>query len=306
MDNFIVMAALYAVMLVAVGAYAYRKRAQLDEMHGMMLGMGLGMIAGLVAGTLTTIPQGNFLVGVITGSVVGLVFGVPFGWCGKHLGICEGIFAGPMGGMMGGMLGQMVRPFNLEVFIPFFTFIILISLASLSYAVHCGCSGCCGPERKRPAPVSNAFGASWMVGTFVLLVASVVLSFPLPGAEAAAAQSPTTLPGSSSLPLALQQFTQEIVADAVVKGGLQTADILISQSRYTPNVIHAKSGIPLRLNVRADETAGCARDIVFPDFSIRKIVPEGSTTTIELNFDRPGTYPFRCSMDMARGKIVVE
>jgi heme/copper-type cytochrome/quinol oxidase subunit 2 len=212
-----------------------------------------------------------------------------------------------MGGMMGGMLGQMIRPFNLEVFMPFFTFIVLISLASLSYAVHCGCSGCCTPDRRKPVPVSNAFGVSWLVGAFVILAASVVLSFPLPGAEEAIAQSPSIdQSASSSLPPALQQFVQEIDADAVVKDGLQTADILISQSRYTPNVIRAKEGIPLRLNFRADETAGCARDVVFPDFSIRKIVPEGSTTTIELNFDRAGTYPFRCSMDMARGKVVVE
>ncbi len=291
--------ALALIVFLGVSAYVYQKRKYVDEMHGMMVGMTLGIIAGLATATLYLIPTGDFLAGFIIGSIAGLIAGVPFGRLGGHLGVMEGIVAGPMGGMMGAMLGQMVRPFSIEIFIPFFLFIILITLAGLTYSVHCGVS-CCEGRKAKPGPVSETFISLWAVASIVVLGLSIFLPFSIPQASASA-----TTNQALKLPTALQDFTREIQAEAVQRDGYQEAEITITQSRYVPNVITVKKGIPLRLIITADETAGCARDISFPDFNVQSVVPAGTPVAVELKPEREGEFPFRCSMDMARGKLIV-
>jgi heme/copper-type cytochrome/quinol oxidase subunit 2 len=303
--SFITLFGILAVLLACVAAYIFRLRRHIDEMHGMMAGMALGMIAGLITATLWTIPTGDFLWGVILGSVIGLIIGFPAGKLGGHMGVLEGVIAGPMGGMMGAMLGQMIRPFDLEIFMPFFSFIILIGLLGISYAVHCGVSCCAPGGKKQPAPVSQKFIGTWTAAFVIVLAFSVMLTFQL----AEAAPQATTAQGSAlpqvTLPGYLQDFTSEVRAEAVQGNGVQTAETLVSRSRYTPNVIVAKKGIPLKLTINADETAGCARDIIFPEFNIRRVVPEGAPLVLEILPEKTGEFPFHCSMDMARGKIIV-
>ncbi len=297
MNSYAILFVLSLAVLIGVASYLYPRRKQVDEMHGMMVGMTLGMIAGLVTATLYLIPTGNFLWGVILGSIAGLVFGIPSGRLGGHLGVMEGVVAGPMGGMMGAMLGQMIRPFDIEVFIPFFTAIFLLTMIGITYSVHCGVS-CCG-GRKKPAPVGNAFIAPWTIAAIILLSASIVLSFPLGTSTPTATSSTVKLPGY------LQSFTEEIKGDAVVNGNVQEITMKIAQSRYTPNVIVAKKGILLKLNVIAEEDAGCASEIVFPEFKIRTIVGPGTSKVLDILPEREGEFLFRCSMDMARGKLIV-
>lgn len=301
-SSYLIMFALTLTVLLGTAAHIWKQRKQVDDMHGMMVGMTLGMLAGLFTATLYLIPTGDFLTGVIVGSIAGLVFGVPFGRLGGHLGIVEGVVAGPMGGMMGAMLGQMVRPFNIEVFVPFFMAVVLVTLLGISYAVHCGVS-CCASKKRKPGPVSQRFISTWTVATIIVLGISIFLPFSLPGPSPTARATPTDQ--ALKLPSSLQAFAQEISAEAVQKDGYQEAEITITQSRYIPNVITAKKGIPLRIILTADKTAGCARDISFPDFKIQSVVPVDKPVALELTPQDEGEFPFRCSMDMARGKLIV-
>lgn len=299
---FVALFAALALTLAGSVLYVYRIRAKLDEMHGMMAGMGFAMLAGLITATLWTIPTGDFLWGVILGSVAGLLIGVPVGKLGGHLGVLEGILAGPMGGMMGAMLGQMIRPYDLEVFMPFFAFIALLSLAGITYAAHCGGNRCKEPD-KMPGGVSTAFVSGWAATFLIVLILSAMLPFPLDGTPAAALN--TQAAQQAALPDGFRSFTQEISSTARQENGVQTAVIAVSQSRYTPNVTTVKKGVPLRLAFTADETAGCAREVVFPTLNISKILPVGQTVTLDILPEKAGELPFQCSMDMSRGKLIV-
>lgn len=304
MNSYLIMFILLFAVLVAATSYVWKRRKFIDEMHGMMVGMTFGMMAGLMTATLYLIPTGNFLVGVIIGSIVGLAFGMPLGRLGGHLGVMEGVMAGPMGGMMGAMLGQMMRPFSIEIFIPFFTFLFLLTMLGFSYAVHCGVSCCSGAKAKEAAKLSNGFITWWAFACIVLLGASVVLTFNI--VEASPAQANAANSGDVKLPAYLQQATQEVREEAVQKDGYQEVALTIANSAYRPNVIVAKKGVPLKINVKAEETAGCASEIVIPDFKVRKIVGPGTSGVIELSPNEAGTFKFHCSMDMARGKIIVQ
>lgn len=295
---------LFFVVMVVVGSYIYKHRSKLDEMHGMMAGMTFGVMAGLVLGTFYLIPTGNFLFGIILGSIFGLLFGIPLGKFGGHLGIMEGVMAGPMGGIMGAMLGQMVRPFDLHIFMPFFTLIFLITMFGLSYMVNCKANCCSGDEPKKKLAVSKFFVVSWIIASVILLSASYFLQFSIE--EVGPNNSlQNYVAGQPNLPPFLQELTKEVRQEAVLKGDHQEIDLRITASRYYPNVIVAKKNIPLRINATSDLNVGCGREVVFPDFNIDRIVPEGTSITFEILPKEEGSFKFRCSMDMLRGELIV-
>lgn len=302
MNSYMIMFVLLFVVLLAATSYVWKRRKYIDEMHGMMVGMTFGMMAGLMTATLFLIPTGNFLYGCIIGSVVGLAFGMPLGRLGGHLGVMEGVMAGPMGGFMGAMLGQMIRPFSIEVFMPFFTFIFLLTMLGFSYAVHCGVS-CCSGQKKESKKLSNSFIIWWTMACILLLGASVVLPFSV--AEAAPADLKAASNSNANLPAYLQQITKETETTAVQKDGYQEVNMRVENSLYSPNVLVVKKGIPLKINVQSTDSAGCGAEIVVPDFKLRKIIPAGSDGVIELMPEKEGTFKFHCSMDMAKGKIIV-
>ena len=102
-----------------------------------------------------------------------------------------------------------------------------------------------------------------------------------------------------------QEMMSKEVKETVINNKVQEVDLKINASGYFPDTIIAKKGIPLKINVHSDNDAGCATDIVFPDFNIEKIIPAGSSDLIEILLSQEGTFNFRCSMDMFRGKLII-
>ena len=94
-------------------------------------------------------------------------------------------------------------------------------------------------------------------------------------------------------------------ASAKVAAGIQTFDILV-KGVYSPAVIRAKVGIPLRINFLREESNECSRFVNFPDFKIRKELPEGQRVIIEFIPERVGEFLFTCDMSMYQGKLIVE
>ena len=88
-------------------------------------------------------------------------------------------------------------------------------------------------------------------------------------------------------------------------GGIQVFNILV-KGVYSPNVIRAKVGRPLRLNFLRQESTECSRFVNFPDLKIRKELPENQTITIEFTPDRIGAFTFTCDMSMYQGKLIIE
>jgi plastocyanin domain-containing protein len=83
-------------------------------------------------------------------------------------------------------------------------------------------------------------------------------------------------------------------ATVTVKGG------------YSPSVVRAKAGRPVRLTFDRQETSGCSEEVVFGDFGIRRYLPARQQTVVEVTPPTAGTYEFTCGMGMLRGKLVAE
>ena len=88
-------------------------------------------------------------------------------------------------------------------------------------------------------------------------------------------------------------------------GGVREATVTV-RGGYAPAVVRAKAGEPVRLVFDRQETSGCSEEVVFGDFGVRRYLPAGERTAIELTPPAPGTYEFTCGMGMLRGRLVAE
>lgn len=64
-----------------------------------------------------------------------------------------------------------------------------------------------------------------------------------------------------------------------------------------------RAGIPTRLVLRADGSAGCTRAIVFPTLGVEKYLDDGGDTAVDVGPLPPGRHRFVCGMGMYSGVI---
>jgi plastocyanin domain-containing protein len=81
---------------------------------------------------------------------------------------------------------------------------------------------------------------------------------------------------------------------------------IVVRGGYEPATVRVPAGKPVRLVFDRQETSGCSEEVVFPDFGIRKFLPTGQPTAVEITPPAPGRYEFTCGMAMLRGAVVAE
>ena len=86
--------------------------------------------------------------------------------------------------------------------------------------------------------------------------------------------------------------------------GFQEAMILV-KGGYTPDLIVADAGAPIRLTFLRTESSACSERVVFADFHKSVELPEGTNVVLELPAAKAGEYSFQCGMGMLRGRLVV-
>lgn len=85
---------------------------------------------------------------------------------------------------------------------------------------------------------------------------------------------------------------------ARVDNGVQEAVIEV-KGGYSPAVIEAEAGLPLRLIFDRKEDGECSSHVVFSDFGVDLALPPFRTTTLTIHPDRPREYGFACGMKHA-------
>lgn len=81
---------------------------------------------------------------------------------------------------------------------------------------------------------------------------------------------------------------------------------IVVNGGYSPSVIRVKARQQVRLLFDRKDTSGCSEEVVFPDFKIRRFLPTGKTTAIEVTPPSAGRYEFMCGMSMLRGALIAE
>lgn len=91
---------------------------------------------------------------------------------------------------------------------------------------------------------------------------------------------------------------------ARIDNGVQEAVVEV-KGGYSPAVIEAEAGLPLRLIFDRKEDGECSSHVVFSDFGVDLALPPFRTTTLTIHPDRPGEYGFACGMNMLHGTLRV-
>ena len=89
--------------------------------------------------------------------------------------------------------------------------------------------------------------------------------------------------------------------------GRSVAEVTITvDGGYSPSTVRTKAGQPIRLTFDRRDTSSCSEEIVLPDFGIRRFLPSGRQTVIEVTPPTAGTYEFMCGMSMLRGRLIAD
>lgn len=89
--------------------------------------------------------------------------------------------------------------------------------------------------------------------------------------------------------------------------GAGTAELVIEvDGGYSPNTVRVRAGQPVRLVFDRKDDSSCSEEVVIPAFNVRRFLPTGERTTIEITPPAPGRYPFTCGMSMLRGTIIAD
>jgi hypothetical protein len=85
--------------------------------------------------------------------------------------------------------------------------------------------------------------------------------------------------------------------------GAREVEVVVNNG-YAPAVIDAVEGERLRLRLVRRDYSPCSREVVFPSFGIRRMLPTNQPVVIDLPPLPAGEHPFQCWMNMLRGRIV--
>jgi Cu+-exporting ATPase len=86
--------------------------------------------------------------------------------------------------------------------------------------------------------------------------------------------------------------------------GIQEVHIIV-KGGYSPNLVSARRGRPLRLIFDRQETNPCSDTVVFPDLAIRRALPAFQQTSVEFVPETAGEFAFTCGMSMLRGTLII-
>jgi P-type Cu+ transporter len=88
-------------------------------------------------------------------------------------------------------------------------------------------------------------------------------------------------------------------------GSRQEVEVTV-KGGYSPNLIRARPGVPLRLVFDRQEAGDCTARVVFPDLGVSRSLAPFARTTVEFTPERSGEFGFACGMNMVHGTLLVE
>ena len=97
-----------------------------------------------------------------------------------------------------------------------------------------------------------------------------------------------------------------VVAAASTGDGAIPGIVITVDGGYSPSTVRVKVGRPVRLVFDRKDDSSCSEEVVIADLGIRRFLPTGERTTIEVTPPKAGAYPFTCGMSMLRGTVVAD
>jgi len=100
-------------------------------------------------------------------------------------------------------------------------------------------------------------------------------------------------------------FARRAATDVGLADGVQEA-VVVVRGGYSPAMVRATAGVPLRLVFDRQEDGDCSSRVVFPDLGINRWLAPHARTTVEVPSGAAGSFEFACGMNMVHGTLVLE
>ena len=92
----------------------------------------------------------------------------------------------------------------------------------------------------------------------------------------------------------------------IAKPRVQTARIEITTKGYQPTSLKLRRGVRARVTFLRTTDATCVKEIVLPDFNIRRALPLNQPVVVSFTPTKRGSFTFVCGMNMMRGQLIVQ
>ena len=114
----------------------------------------------------------------------------------------------------------------------------------------------------------------------------------------------TVIGGVTIAVLARFFFRRRAATEAVERSGVQEVQVVV-RGGYSPDVIRARTGLPLRIVFDRQEDGDRSSRVVFADLALSRFLAPFAHTTVEFTPTRPGSYGFACAAAMAASSLSV-
>jgi len=88
--------------------------------------------------------------------------------------------------------------------------------------------------------------------------------------------------------------------------GVQNRSVRITERGFEPATLTVRRGIRIRITFLRTADNTCAKEVVFPDFGVKRDLPLNQPVVITLMPNRRGEFRFTCGMNMMNGKLIVQ
>ena len=105
--------------------------------------------------------------------------------------------------------------------------------------------------------------------------------------------------------LAFAALLSVLTPGTIAKPKAQAAKIEIGAKGFRPVAIRLRRGVPARVTFLRTTDATCAKEIVLPDFGIRRALPLNEAVVVSFTPKKKGAFTFVCGMNMLRGQLIV-
>lgn len=92
----------------------------------------------------------------------------------------------------------------------------------------------------------------------------------------------------------------------IAKPRVQSAKIEITTKGYQPTNLKLRRGVKTRVTFLRTTDATCVKEIVLPDFGIRRALPLNQPVVVTFTPTRKGSFSFVCGMNMMSGQLIVQ
>ncbi|MDP4087481.1 MAG: cupredoxin domain-containing protein [Bacillota bacterium] len=279
----------YSVFLV------YKHKNKISLKSGMMIAMAVAMMSGLLSGYLVGVLSVDLFLAAGVGMIIGFMIGFLTGQPNGIMAMLSGAIPGLMSGILGALLGALLVIESPYIMLGILLTLYIIVSAVVIMFIQVETNEKLTFDTASISPFAILSAGVVLISLLLFLYSSDYIKI---ADTQTTTQSKTQTTETTKKPVTELDVTKE--ATPVIK-------IEATASGYTPNLIHVKKGVPVKLEIHNPLENSCLSTFSMPAFNFNNVnLKVNETTTLNFTPSQMGEYSFSCGMNMYGGKIIVE